>query len=156
MQNFDICEIVGKEYILIEEGEYEVVLKSWETSSRYSRKDPNDPHSIKGGKLYLWFRIDPYSQILEEEQLIFMALNVDSLLLPLGENGKFRVGARSKYYKMLKRLFGKKAPEYAKSPKKLAKKVFIAKVRTVKVDGKQKNHHENEWYSVIDDLVDLG
>ena len=115
MQSFDVCEIVGQEYILIEEGEYEVVLESWETNSRYSRKDLNDPHSLKGGKLYLWFRIDPYSQILEEEQLIFMALNVDSLRLPLGENGKFRVGARSKYYKMLKRLFGKSARVRKKS-----------------------------------------
>ena len=47
------CEIIGRDYALIPEGEYEVVLDSWETSSRFSRKDKDDPALIKGGKLYL-------------------------------------------------------------------------------------------------------
>ena len=55
-----------------------------------------------------------------------MAMNVNSLVLPTGENGKFKVGARSKYYKTLKRLFGEKAAEYARSPKSLKGKVLIA------------------------------
>ena len=126
------CEIIGRDYALIPEGQYEVVLDSWETSSRFSRKDKDDPALIKGGKLYLWFRVDPYSQTLDREVMLFMAMNVNSLVLPIGGNGKFKVGARSKYYKTLKRLFGEKAAENARSPKSLTGRVFVASVRTVK------------------------
>jgi len=150
------CEIVGRDYGLIPEGEYEVVLESWETSSRFSRKDKDDPSLIKGGKLYLWFRVDPYGHVLENEKMLFMALNVSSLIIPSGQNGKFRVGARSKYYKTLKRLFGDKAAEIAKTPKSLKDKLLIAKVRTVMSDDKQKKHAEKERYSVIDELIELG
>ena len=150
------CEIIGRDYALIPEGQYEVVLDSWETSSRFSRKDKDDPALIKGGKLYLWFRVDPYSQTLDSEVMLFMAMNVNSLVRPTGENGKFKVGARSKYYKTLKRLFGDKVAKYAKSPNALKDKVLIAAVRTVKSDDKQKKHAEEEWYSVIDELIELG
>ena len=150
------CEIIGRDYALIPEGEYEVVLDSWETSSRFSRKDKDDPALIKGGKLYLWFRVDPYSQTLDSEVMLFMAMNVNSLVLPTGENGKFKVGARSKYYKTLKRLFGDKVAEYARSPNAFMGKVLIAAVRTVKSDDKQRKHAEEEWYSVIDELIELG
>ena len=116
MSQITDCEIIGRDYALIPEGEYEVVLDSWETSSRFSRKDKDDPSVIKGGKLYLWFRVDPYKQVLDSEAMLFMAMNVSSLVLPTGENGKFKVGARGKYYKTLKRLFGEKAAETATSP----------------------------------------
>ena len=150
------CEIIGRDYALIPEGEYEVVLDSWETSSRFSRKDKDDPSLIKGGKLYLWFRVDPYRQVLENEKMLFMAMNVSSLVLPTGENGKFKAGARSKYFKTIKRLFGEKAAEIAKTPKSLKDKLLIATVRTVKSDDKQRKHAEEERYSVIDELIALG
>ncbi|MDA0896410.1 MAG: hypothetical protein O3A71_06275 [Proteobacteria bacterium] len=150
------CEIIGRDYALIPEGQYEVVLDSWETSSRFSRKDKDDPSVIKGGKLYLWFRVDAYSQTLDSEVMLFMAMNVNSLVLPTGENGKFKVGARSKYYKTLKRLFGDKVAEYARSPNAFKGQVLIAAVRTVKSDDKQRKHAEEEWYSVIDELIELG
>tara|TARA_B110000971_G_scaffold41606_1_gene40894 strand:+ start:209 stop:679 length:471 start_codon:yes stop_codon:yes gene_type:complete len=150
------CEIIGRDYTFIPEGEYEVVLDSWETSSRFSRKDKDDPSVIKGGKLYLWFRVDPYNQTLDIEVMLFMAMNVSNLVLPTGENGKFKVGARSKYYKTLKHIFGDKAAEIARSPKSLKGKVFVARVRTVKSDDKQRKHFEEECYSVIDELIELG
>ena len=150
------CEIIGRDYALIPEGEYEVVLDSWETSSRFSRKDKDDPSLIKGGKLYLWFRVDPYRQVLENEKMLFMAMNVSSLVLPIGENGKFKAGARGKYFKTIKRLFGEKAAEIAKTPKSLKDKLLIATVRTVKSDDKQRKHAEEERYSVIDELIALG
>ena len=156
MSQITDCEIIGRDYALIPEGEYEVVLDSWETSSRFSRKDKDDPSVIKGGKLYLWFRVDTYKLVLDSEVMLFMAMNVNSLVLPTGENGKFKVGARSKYYKTLKRLFGDKVAEYARSPNAFKGKVLIAAVRTVKSDDKQRKHAEEEWYSVIDELIDLG
>jgi len=155
MNDIADCEIVGRDYALIPEGEYEVFLDSWETSSRFSRKDKDDPSLIKGGKLYLWFRVDPYGQVLENEKMLFMAMNVSSLVLPTGENGKFKVGARTKYFKTIKRLFGEKAAEIAKTPKSLKDKLLIATVRTVKSDDKQRKHAEEEWYSIIDELIDL-
>ena len=156
MSQITDCEIIGRDYALIPEGEYEVVLESWETSSRFSRRDKDDPSVIKGGKLYLWFRVDPYKQTLDSEVMLFMAMNVSSLVLPTGENGKFKVGARSKYYKTLKRLFGEDAAEIARSPKSLKGKVIVARVRTFKSDDKQRKHAEEEWYSVIDELIELG
>jgi len=155
MNDIADCEIVGRDYALIPEGEYEVFLDSWETSSRFSRKDKDDPSLIKGGKLYLWFRVDPYGQVLENEKMLFMAMNVSSLVLPTGENGKFKVGARTKYFKTIKRLYGEKAAEIAKTPKSLKDKLLIATVRTVKSDDKQRKHAEEEWYSIIDELIDL-
>ena len=85
-----------------------------------------------------------------------MAMNVSSLVLPTGENGKFKVGARGKYFKTIKRLFGEKAAEIAKTPKSLKDKLLIATVRTVKSDDKQRKHAEEERYSVIDELIALG
>ena len=156
MSQITDCEIIGRDYALIPEGEYDVVLDSWETSSRFSRRDKDDPSVIKGGKLYLWFRVDPYKQTLDSEVILFMAMNVSSLVLPTGENGKFKVGARSKYYKTLKRLFGEKGAEIARSPKSLKGKVIVARVRAFKSDDKQRKHAEEEWYLVIDELIDLG
>ena len=156
MKDIADCEIIGRDYALIPEGEYEVILDSWETNTRFSRRDKNDPSFIKGGKLYLWFRVDPYGQVLENEKMLFMPMNVSSLVLPTGKNGKFKVGARSKYCKTLKRLFGEKQAEYARSPKSLKGKVFIASVRTVKSDERQRRHSQEEWYSVIDELIELG
>ena len=150
------CEIIGRDYALIPEGEYEVVLDSWETSSRFSRKDKDDPSVIKGGKLYLWFRVDPYSQALDSEGMLFMALNVSSLVLPTGENGKFKVGARSKYYKTSSVYLGRRRQNMLEAPKSLKGKVLVARVRTVKSDDKQRKHSEEEWYSVIDELIELG
>ena len=155
MENLDDCQIVGRDYALIPEGKYEVVLDSWETSSRFSRKGKDDPHLTKGGKLYLWFRVDPYKQLLKSEAMLFMPMNVSGLILPTGPKGKFKIGARSKYYKTLKRLFGENAAKYARSPDSLKGKVLIASVRTVTLDDKQKKHAEKEWYSVIDELLEL-
>ena len=156
MANLDDCQIVGRDYALLPEGSYEVVLDSWETSSRFSRKDKDNPQLTRGGKLYLWFRVDPYKQILNSEAMLFMPMNVSSLVLPTGPKGKFKIGARSKYYKTLKRLFGENAKKYTRSPESLKGKVLIASVRTVTLDDKQKKHDEKEWYSVIDELLELG
>ena len=70
----DDCEVVGQDYILIPEGEYEVLLQHWETSSQYSRKNKDEPRSLKGGKLYLWFQVDPYNNCLEGRCLVFLLL----------------------------------------------------------------------------------
>jgi|TARA_B110000240_G_scaffold188152_1_gene226625 hypothetical protein len=85
----------------------------------------------------------------------FFALNIASPILPIGIGGKFKVGARSKYNKTLKRLYGNKAASIAKSPKALKDTLFIASIRTVKSNDKQHAHHENEWYSVVDEIIDL-
>ena len=51
MNDIADCEIVGRDYELIPEGEYEVVLESWETPSRFSPNDNAHPSLIKGGQL---------------------------------------------------------------------------------------------------------
>ena len=155
MSEGEDCEIIGKDYILIPDGEYEVSLKHWETSTRFARRDKSDSTRYIGGKLYLWFKVDPYNNTLEGENLIFLAQNVVEVTSPAGKGGKFKVGARSNYYKMLKRLFGSNVAKHTKSPSALNSKLLLARTRTVKTNEKQKKLHENEWYSVIDEIIDL-
>ena len=155
MSSMEDCEIVGRDYILIPEGEYEVSLNHWETSTRFARQDKSDPSRFTGGKLYLWFKVDPYNNILKGENLVFLAQNVVEIRLPTGKSGKFKVGARSNYNKMLKRIFGVGVAKYTKSPSVLKNKLLIARIRTVKTNEKQKQLHENERYSVVDEIIDL-
>ena len=157
MTVIDDCEIVGKDYQLIPEGDYEAVLESWETSTRFAKKDQEKSFQHKNGKIYLWFKVDPYNNAgLGDECYLFMALNAKAITLPAGEAGKFKVGARSKYNKMFKRLYGEKVAKYSRSPRTLKNQLFIVRVRTVTQDDKQKSHHANERYSVIDEIICLG
>ena len=151
----DDCEVTGKDYVLISEGEYVAQVVSWETSTRFGRKVKDHPDLVKGGKVYLWFRVDPYRDKLSEEVQIFMPLNAATVQHPAGESGKFKVGARSKYFKTLKRLYGENAAKFSRSPKTLMQQLFIVRVRTVTQDDRQKNHHEHERYSVIEEIIEL-
>ena len=49
----------GIDYPLIEPGQYEAYLVSYETSTRFAKKVPEDNTYMEGGKVYMNFRIDP-------------------------------------------------------------------------------------------------
>ena len=146
----------GVDYPLIEPGIYEAILVSWETSSRFSKKIPGVTTRLRGGKIYLNFQIDPYNNAgsTGQKHIVFMALNARTVKKPIGQNGKFTAGRRSKYGKLVKRLFGSEKATRA-TPKLFEKKLFHVKVRTVMTDENQKKLSKSERYSIVDEVVDF-
>jgi len=146
----------GIDYPLIEPGIYEAILVSWGTSSRFSKKIPGVTNRLEGGKIYLHFQIDPYNNAgsTGHKHIVFMALNARTVKKPIGQNGKFTAGRRSKYGRLVKRLFGLERATRA-TPKLFEKKLFHVKVRTVMTDANQKKLSKSERYSIVDEVVDF-
>jgi len=153
----DDCVVEGLDYPLITDGRYEAVLTSYETSTRFCKKGKSS--KIRdGGKIYFHFHIDPYNNagVGNEKVVVFMAFNAKEINMPAGKNGKFKVGARSNYAKLFSKLFPGDAKRQRRSPKNLLKKLFMVRVRTVRINEKQKPLAEYEKYSVVDEIIDFG
>ena len=153
----DDCIVEGLDYPLIPEGQYEAVLTSYETSMRFCKKGKNSK-TRDGGKIYFHFHIDPYNNagLGNEKVIVFMAFNAKEIELPARKNGKFIVGARSNYAKLFNKLFPGDAMRRRLSPKNLLKKLFLVRVRTVRINEKQKPLADYEKYSVVDEVIDFG
>ena len=149
--------LVGIDYPLIGEGSYEAVLLTWETSSRYSKKSPDNPSMLKGGKIYLHWHIDPYNNagLGNDEIIVFMPFNANTLHLPLGDKGRFTAGRRSKYGKLIKKQLGRSKSQGRAYPDVFFNKLFEVNVRTVISDEKQQPLSEDEQYSVVDTVIGL-
>lgn len=85
------CQLIGPENILIPEGTYQASYLHFETCAMYSRKIIGNKNMRDGGKLYLWFWIDPYEEKLDRDSRIelYISYNTSSLILPVGKGGKF-------------------------------------------------------------------
>ena len=145
----------GIDYPLIEPGQYEAYLVSYETSTRFAKKVPEDNTYMKGGKIYMHFRIDPVNNagLGNQEIIVFMSFNAKTIKKPYGKNGKFIAARRGKYGKLMLRFFGTEESTGA-TPNALKDKLFIVSVRTVEKDEKQRRLRKEERYSVIDKIVD--
>ena len=145
----------GIDYPLIEPGQYEAYLVSYETSTRFAKKVPGDNTYMEGGKVYMHFRIDPYNNtgLGNEEIIVFMPFNAKTIIRPFGRDGKFTAARRSNYGKLMRRFFGIEESSGA-TPNALKDKLFIVYVRTVEKDEKQRRLRKEERYSVIDKIVD--
>jgi len=150
------CELVGPENILIPEGIYQASYLHYETSGMYSKKINQNRKQREGGKLYLWFWIDPYSEKLNEVDPVelYIPYNTDYVELPTGKRGKFGVTRKSNYYKDFKRLFGSSRRDRV-SPIALKDKLCLVRVGTVKTNERQKNHSADNRYSVIREIIEL-
>lgn len=150
------CIVDGIDYRLVKEGLYEAVLTSYETSTRFCKKG-KDSKMRDGGKIYFHFHIDPYNNagLGKEKMIVFMAFNAKQIILPAGKNGKFKVGARTNYVKLFSKLFPGNAKKKRLSPRNLMNKLFLVKVRTVRVNEKQQSLAEYERYSIIDEVIDF-
>ena len=97
----------GIDYPLIEPGQYEAYLVSYETSTRFAKKVPEDNTYMKGGKIYMHFRIDPVNNagLGNQEIIVFMSFNAKTIKKPYGKNGKFIAARRGKYGKLMLRFF---------------------------------------------------
>ena len=147
--------LVGIDYPLIKEGSYEAVLVTWETSSRYSRKNAADPRVLNGGKIYLHWRIDPYNNegLGNEETIVFMPFNAKTVHLPLGDKGLFTASKRSKYGKEIKKQLGRGKSSESSTPAIFFGKLFEVYVRTVVSDERQQPLPQEEQYSVVDRVI---
>ena len=145
----------GIDYPLIEPGQYEAYLVSYETSTRFAKKVPGDNTYMEGGKVYMHFRIDPLNNagLGNQEIIVFMSFNAKTIIRPFGRNGKFIAARRGKYGKLMRRFFGTEESTGA-TPNALKDKLFIVSVRTVEEDEKQRTLSKEERYSVIDNIVD--
>lgn len=145
----------GIDYPSIKPGQYEANLVSYETSTRFAKKVPGDNSYMKGGKIYMHFRIDPYNNagLGNQEIIVFMPFNAKTIKRPFGRNGKFTAARRSNYGKLMRRLVGAEESTGA-TPNALKGKLFIVNVRTVEKDEKQRPLRKEERYSVIDKVVD--
>ena len=145
----------GIDYPLIEPGQYEAYLVSYETSTRFAKKVPGDKTYMQGGKVYMHFRIDPLNNagLGDQEIIVFMPFNAKTIKRPYGRNGKFTAARRSNYGKLMRRFFGIGESSGA-TPNALKDKLFILNVRTVEKDEKQRRLRKEERYSVIDKIVD--
>ena len=88
------CQLVGPEYSLIPEGEYQAIYLYHETSNIFTRKEGK---AKTGGKLYLWFEILPFHSGEINEKRLFKSYNVTSLVGKKGRGGKFRM-TRGKWF----------------------------------------------------------
>ena len=145
----------GIDFPLIEPGQYEAYMVSYETSTRFAKKVPGDTSHMKGGKIYAHFRIDPLNNagLGNEEIIVFMSFNATTIKRPFGRNGKFTAARRGKYGKLMRRFFGTEEST-GSTPNALKDKLFIVSVRTVEEDEKQRTLSKEERYSVIDKIVD--
>jgi len=145
----------GIDYPLIKPGQYEAYLVSYETSTRFAKKVPEDNTYMEGGKVYMHFRIDPLNNagLGNQEIIVFMSFNAKTIIRPFGRNGKFTAARRSNYGKLMRRFFGTEESTGA-TPNALKDKLFIVSVRTVEKDEKQRRLRKEERYSVIDKIVD--
>jgi hypothetical protein len=153
----DDCIVEGLDYPLIPEGQYEAVLVSYETNLRFSKKNNREKKVRQGGKIYFHFHVDPYNNagLGQEKVILFMAFNAKEIILPVGKNGVFKVGARSNYAKLFNKLFPGDAKDQRVSPKNLMKKSLTVKVRTVTTNEKQKRLSEHERYSIVGDILEF-
>ena len=150
------CVVEGFDYPLIPEGDYQAVIESYDTSTRFC-KQGKDSKVREGGKIYLHFHIDPYNDagLGVDKVITFMALNAKTVAIPAGRNGKFSVGARSKYAKIFNTLFPAHAKILRRSPRNLMNKLLQVRVRTVKTNERQKQLKDHERYSVVDEILGL-
>ena len=154
-QNTTDGVLVGMDYPLIREGSYEAVLLTWETSSRYAKKNLDNPSILKGGKIYLHWHIDPYNNagVGKDEVIVFMAFNANTVHLPLGDKGRFTASRRSNYGKLIKKQLGRSQSSKAATPDFFFGKLYEVNVRTVVNDEKQKPIPADEQYSIVDRVI---
>lgn len=154
--NVGECILIGPERHLIPDGFYEAIFSHHETASVFTKKVGD---VREGGKLYLWFDIDPLhnSNVLNPNEKIklYISYNAASVGVPTGRNGKFKMTRGKKFVQDFERLIGTVKRRDRISPSNYRNKVFKVKVRTVTIDKNKREYTEGGCYSIIDELVEI-
>lgn len=149
------CELIGPERFLVPEGDYQAIYTHYETASVFQKKVNG---FTEGGKLYLWFRIDPYkisSLDPRDNVYLFISYNASSVLIPTGMNGKFKMTRGKKFVQDFERLIGTVKRRDRISPNNFKNMLVNVHVHTVTKNQHQKDHPEATHYSVIDQIKEI-
>ena len=150
------CQLIGPERFLIPEGEYEALFTHYETAPLFIK---NVRGTHEGGKVFCWFRIDPYknSQLIDprEDVRLFISYNASSLQIPYGKNGRFNMTRGKKFVKDFERLIGTAKRRDRIYPSNFKDKLLKVQVHTVTRDKEQKDYSERSHYSVVDEILEI-
>ena len=153
---FGECELVGNGFPLLEPGIYQALYSHCETSTRFSKK--TEKKDVReGGKLYLWFEIDPYGAAglsSAEQRLVFLPYNAKEIKKPFGKEGNFVMGRRSKFFKDYQCLFGEPGKSLTLNDYK--NHLFLVRIDTVVRNEKKERHPHEAQYSVIVEILRKG
>jgi len=155
------CLLVGdRERIPV--GNYQAIYSHYETACVFSSGIKGEKKIRAGGKVYLWFDIDPYKnskQIDATENIkLFMSYNAASIIQPFGKNGKFKMTRGKKFVQDFERLIGSVKRRDRISPNAYKGKLLNVHVNDVTRSSTQGKYTEDQYYSVIDKLnkIDAG
>ena len=146
------CLLVGPEYSLIPDGEYQAMYLYHETSNIFTRKEGK---VRTGGKLYLWFEILPFHSGEANKKRLFKSYNVASLVGKKGRGGKFRMTRGKWFVRDYERLIGRTKRKDRISPRAFSGKIFLVETKTVKTNQDQEEWWEESQYSVIDKIKEV-
>ena len=150
------CQLIGPKRQLIPEGEYEATFDHYETTSLFTKKVKK---VREGGKVYLWFHIDPFNnsdQINSKDNIrLYISYNAASVQNPTGKNGKFKMTRAKKFVADYERLIGGVKRRDRISPNNYKGKMLRVRVRTVEKNRAQEKYSADECYSVIDELIEI-
>lgn len=152
------CLLIG-ERERIPEGNYQATYSHYETAGIFSSGIKGDKKIRSGGKVYLWFNIDPFKnskQIDARENIkLFLSYNAASIIHPFGKNGKFRMTRGKKFVQDFERLIGSVKRRDRISPNAYKNKVLNVHVSDVTRSSNQQKYEEEQYYSVIDKLNNI-
>ena len=153
------CELIGARD-RIPKGDYQAQFSHYETSSIFSSRIKGDKNNRTGGKLYLWFNIDPYKNSNKIDPRgnikLYISYNAASISTPFGKNGKFRMTRGKKFVQDYERFFGSVKRRDRISPNNYKGKLLNVHVEDVIKDRQQKDYTADQYYSVIDCLISIG
>lgn len=118
----------------------------------YARFMKWETHGL-GPKVYLHFSIvEPASW---EGQRVYFACNITALIGPAGKHGVFEIHPSSKLYDTLSRLEYPPDSLGEEGLYRLKRGIFRITLRTVTKDRNNKRRKEEDFYTVVDDLVEF-
>lgn len=152
------CGLIG-ERERIPKGEYQAAYSHYETAAVFSCGIKGEKEIRRGGKVYLWFNIDPYknSALIDARDNIklFVSYNAASITRPFGKNGKFKMTRGKRFVQDYEKFFGSVKRRDRISPNKYKGKLLKVHVDDVTRDSGQHKYPEDQFYSVIDELVSI-
>lgn len=148
------CLLIGPGNHLVEPGIYQASYLHFETCGMYGKKISKDKTKLSGGKLYLWFWIDPFAEKLSmgDKVELYAPYNASAVLHPIGIGGRFEMSRKRNYSKDFDRLFSIQRRDRI-SPGAFKNKLFDVRVGSVETNDKQRKHSKENRYSVIREII---
>jgi hypothetical protein len=152
------CQLLGARE-RIPKGDYQAIYSHYETAGVFSSGIKGEKKIRTGGKVYLWFNIDPYknSEKIDPRENIklYASYNAASIIHPFGKNGKFRMTRGKRFVLDYEKLHGSVRRRDRISPNNYKGKLLKVHVNDVVRDSKQHKYAADMFYSIIDELITI-